>query len=128
MNMPLAEILDRISILRLKIERIGERHLKYEYETCLQSLDWHIRAGGVSAVPLIGLLFDLYLVNRQIWDLEAELKGGKEGTLTAEEIARRAIAIRDLNRRRVSLKSAVVDITGLGFKDVKANHASEEPK
>jgi hypothetical protein len=55
-----------------------------------------------------------------MWTLEADLRKGKEGELGLEEVGRRAIAIRDLNKQRVTLKNSISK-----FKDIKINHVSE---
>ena len=68
---------------------------------------------------------ELYNINSQIWDLEADIRAGREGKISLEEVGRRTLLIRDLNRQRVSIKNRIIDETGIGFKDVKINHASE---
>ena len=71
------------------------------------------------------ILKKLYEVNGKIWDLEADIRKGKEGELGLEEVGRRAIEIRNLNKTRISIKNEITEVTGSGFKDVKVNHASE---
>ncbi|VVB80136.1 Uncharacterised protein [uncultured archaeon] len=122
MEMPLPEILDRMSILKLKIERIGEPHLKLEmseYEKALEEFE----SKGVKIDP--AWIKTLHEINGKIWDLESDVRRGKENELGLEEVGRRAIAIRELNKKRISVKNQVVEETGLGFRDVKMNHASE---
>ena len=122
MEMPLPEILDRYSIVKLKVERIGEPHLKRELDAYAQAIEEYRKKG----VRIEQLWIDqLYDINRRIWDLEADIRSGKEGKLGLEEVGRRAIAIRELNKKRISLKNAIIEKTGLGFKDIKMAHASE---
>ncbi len=122
MEMPLPEILDRLSILKLKIERIGEPHLQKELEEYERALD-DFKAREIFINE--NWLVDLYNLNSQIWDLESDIRKGKEGELGLEEVGRRAIEIRNINNKRVAVKNKIVEKTGLGFKDVKMNHASE---
>ena len=120
MEMPLPEILDRLSILKLKIERIGEPHLKKEleeYEHALEEFRTRVKIDD-------SWLDELYSINSQIWDLESDIRRGKEGELGLEEVGRRAIAIRELNKKRIAVKNKVIDCTGIGFRDVKMNHCS----
>lgn len=122
MEISLSEMLDRMSILKLKIERIKEEHLNEEmreYEKALKEFE----AKGI--IIKKQWLDDLYDLNKQIWDLESDIRKGKEGELGLEEVGRRAIAIRDINKKRVAIKNKITEETGLGFKDVKMNHASE---
>lgn len=120
--MPLPEILDRLSILMLKIERINEPHLKKELKEYENALKDYEKRGIKIKKEWITQLHD---INGQIWDLESDIRKGKEGELGLEEVGRRAIAIRELNKKRISLKNQIIDETGIGFKDVKMNHASE---
>jgi len=122
MEMPLSEILDRMSILKLKVERIGEPHLKkemQEYEKAIKRFE----RKGIKIKEEWLAEFDN--IHKQIWDLEADIRKGKEGILGLEEVGRRAIAIRDLNKKRISIKNKISEETGSGFKDIKMAHASE---
>ena len=120
--MPLPEIIDRMSIVKLKIERIGEPHLKKELEEYKKA----IKEFENKDIKIKEKWFDeLYEINRKIWDLEADIRKGKENLLGLEEVGRRAIAIRELNKKRIAIKNQIVEETGSGFKDVKMNHASE---
>jgi len=70
-------------------------------------------------------LQELYEINKNQWDLEADLRNGNEEKLGLEEIGRRAIAIRNSNNKRVALKNKIAEETGIGFKDIKVDHISE---
>ena len=122
MEMPLAEVLDRLSILRLKIERINEWHLKKEQDAFNLAIQ-EFKNKGIKIKE--EWLEELYKINSKIWYLEADIRKGKENDLGLEEVGRRAIEIRNLNRERVAMKNKIIEETGIGFKDVKINHASE---
>ena len=70
-------------------------------------------------------IFWLKEINSKIWDLEADLRNGKEEQLGFEEIGKRAIKIRDWNNKRVALKNKIAKESGHGFIDRKINHLSE---
>lgn len=123
MEMPLPEILDRLSILNLKIERIGEPHLQVEFQAYADTLREYEKK-GISSIKMNEWLTDLQIINGRIWDLESDIRKGKEGELGLEEVGRRAIVIRELNKQRVAIKNKIVEETGIGFRDVKMNHAS----
>jgi len=122
MEMPLPEVLDRMSILKLKIERIGEPHLLKEKEEYEKAIAEFKEKGILIKEEWID---ELYNFNGQIWDLESDIRKGKEGELGLEEVGRRAILIRGINNKRVAVKNKIVEESGHGFKDVKMNHASE---
>lgn len=121
MEMPLPELLDRLVIVRLKAERIGDKEKEEELEFYNKELESYRKKGFIIKNEW---LKKLYEVNGKIWDLEADIRKGKEGELGLEEVGRRAIEIRNLNKIRIGIKNEITEITGSGFKDVKVNHAS----
>lgn len=74
----------------------------------------------------VGDLVDrLCITNLRIWHLEEDVRAGKEGQLGLEEVGRRALAIRDLNKERVALKNALNEVLdGEAFRELKVKHAS----
>ena len=122
MEMPLPELLDRLVIVRLKAERIKEEEKEKELEFYMTELEEYRKKGFIIKDEWLERLYD---VNGKIWDLEADIRKGKEGELGLEEVGRRAILIRNLNKIRISIKNEITEVTGSGFKDVKVNHASQ---
>jgi len=123
MEMHLSEVIDRMTIVKLKIERIGEPHLKKEYNEYENALNEFEKKG----IKIKDKWFsELYEINKKIWDLESDIRRGKEKELGLEEVGRRAIEIRNINQQRVSIKNQITEETGNGFKDIKMNHASAE--
>lgn len=123
----LSEVLDRLSILKLKASRIKDLNDKKEFILYSKKLGFYVKHNGYKQKPEIINMFikKLYEVNGKIWDLEADIRKGKEGELGLEEVGRRAIEIRNLNKERISIKNDIMKRTGNGIKDVKMNHASE---
>lgn len=122
MRMPLPELLDRLSILTLKIQRIGEPHLQLEYDEVVTAIEeFELENILVKEEWFVSLLH----INQTIWDLEAAIRQGKEDDLGLEEVGRRALLIRDTNKCRVSIKNTITQETGSGFIDVKQNHISQ---
>jgi len=121
MEIPLAELIDRYSIMRLKAERIGDPYLNNELVVLQHSIDRYKERGTLVSEEWIQKLYE---INGKMWDLEYDIRKGKEGELGLEEVGRRALLIRDLNKQRVSVKNEIADMTGSGFKDIKMNHAS----
>ena len=112
----ISDIVDRYSILLLKQERTD---LDLEKE-----LDLYKKR--LFKYKNISIFTDmLYDINGKIWDLESDIRMGKEGELGLEEVGRRAIKIRNLNNKRVSIKNEIVKQYDEGFEEKKVNHASE---
>ena len=115
--MPVSEIADRYSICLLKQERTTE-NLDEElalYEKELKNYP--------NVMEFVDLLYD---INGKIWDLESDIRMGREGELGFEEVGRRAIKIRDLNKNRIAIKNMIVKEYNEGFMDIKVNHASDD--
>lgn len=118
MKMPASEMADRLSIAILKNERTNE-DMSNEIMTYARELDGQL-------YPLVGSYIEkLKEVNGKIWDLEADIRAGKENELGLEEVGRRAIEIRKLNKIRVGYKNEMVELYKEGFRDIKINHGSE---
>lgn len=65
-------------------------------------------------------------MNIEVWNLEHEMRKHAEGTAPypLEEVGRRAIKIRDLNRKRIEYKNILNDLAGNQFRETKVNHLS----
>ncbi len=111
MEVPLADIVDRFSILILKwIHGINVRDDLLVYgKEC----------------PIDNLFLDLLKVNAEIWELESDIRMGKEGILGFEEVGRRAIAIRDKNQYRIRIKNKIAMAVNESL-EIKVAHASQD--
>ena len=117
MKMPISEIADRYSIALLKRERASA-----ENDQEIIMLKHEIDKYDLSEMELyIEKLVD---INGKIWDLESDIRKGKENEIGLEEVGRRAIKIREFNKIRVGYKNELVKKYGEGFEDIKMNHAS----
>jgi len=114
----ISDIADRYSILLLKSRRTNE-NLENEIELYKNII--HQYGDGVNY-----FIDDLYNVNSKIWDLEYDIRRGKENELGLDEVGKRAIEIRDLNKQRIAIKNRMVDFYNEGFHDIKINHASSD--
>ena len=130
MRYPLDELLDKRSIIRLKIERIEDdidrERLKKEHEDYSEAIKEFITEGTCSQENILKWSEMLYEANGKIWDLEANIRKGQIGDLALEEIGLTAIEIRESNGVRVGIKSNIVRAIGQGYTDIKINHASEK--
>ena len=127
MRYPLDELLDKRSIILLKIERIPNKRdkLQKEYEDYTGAILEYEDEKITSSEEVDIWHNELYKINGQIWDLEADIRLGKEGELGLEETGKRALQIRDLNHERILVKRDIVVKTGVGYLPIKENHASE---
>lgn len=114
---PIIELLDRLAIARIKHQRIGNNQVELDfYQTQAEHLD-------LSLVQVD--LLNLEQIHNEIWELEKELKTGRESELPLEEIGRRAIKIRDWNNKRISIKNAMAEKLSCPVREIKKDHLSE---
>lgn len=132
MELPLSEIIDRISIVKLKIERVGEAHLQKELEAYEKALK-ELEDKGVEIKQ--EWIDELYEVNKGIWDLEWDVRkivnsrdvwDEAEKRVGLRELGRRALKVEELTKKRIAIKNKIVEETQSGFKDIKINHCGEE--
>ena len=122
------ELFDKLSIVQLKAERLDEplacRLVKEELLELEAAFGESKQDNPLLAVRHEDMLQLLKIANGFIWDLEADIRQGKEGVLGMEEVGRRALMIRDLNSIRVWAKNLITRATGQGRQEIKKDHAS----
>ncbi len=119
MKYPLSELIDRYSILHLKVKRLPEdKAVLAEYEKFRKAIDEF----GVQCDEFVQAMIQ---ANGRIWDLEFDIRNGKD--LPLEEVGRRALRIREINGERIAIKNQIAKKFG-GFQEIKVGHHSSRPK
>lgn len=121
MNYPIAELCDRLSIEKLKVERIPDYVSTFVVDA---QKEYAKRVPEEIESRVYDYLFQLKEWNGKIWDLESDIRKGKEGELGLEEVGRRALAIRDLNGERIRVKNQIAELFD-EYLEKKFNHASQ---
>ena len=129
MRYPVDELLDKRSIIQLKIERIDDEsdreRLRQEFEDYTLAIGDYVSEGVCTIEQVKDWHQRLYEANGKTWDLETNIRKGQVGEMSLEEIGRTAIMIRESNGVRVRIKSEIVEVVGIGYRDIKINHASQ---
>jgi hypothetical protein len=114
---PIIELVDRLAIAEIKFKRTKANE---------EELIWYINQSlRIDLTKIVDEYEDLKRIHNEIWELEAELKTGREAELSLEEIGRRAIAIRDHNNKRVKLKNVMAKKLNCYVREIKKDHLSE---
>lgn len=114
---PIIELVDRYVIAKLKFDRTNANREELDFYTKqLESVDLRL---------ISHKLEDLRNIHSCIWDLESQLKSGRESELSLSEIGRRAILIRDHNNKRIALKNEMASILKCSVREIKKDHLSE---
>ena len=114
----LGDIIDKITILTRKIY-YGEEEAIQEFNYLTDALTRSGIDGSFLAASI-----RLAQINFEIWNRENDLRQGREGNFSDEEIACRCIEIRDLNRKRVRYKNEINRMSDMGFREFKVKHRS----
>jgi len=115
----LGDVLDKLSILTRKVY-FGDEESISEHRYLEQSLSYY----GLNG-KLVTNIIRLTQINIEIWNLENEIRNGGEAKFSIQEIGRRAIKIRDLNKKRVEYKNKLTSLHKSGFPEAKVKHRSE---
>ena len=114
---PSIELVDRLAIAEIKFKRTKANE---------EELRWYMNeAMRIDLTQIVDEYEDLKHIHNEIWELEAELKTGREAELSLEEIGRRAIAIRDHNNKRVKHKNAMAEKLNCPVREIKKDHLSQ---
>jgi hypothetical protein len=114
---PIIELVDRLAIAEIKFHRTKANE---------EELLWYMNQALRIDISLIVDEYEhLKQIHNEIWELEAELKTGREAELSLEEIGRRAIAIRNHNNQRVALKNLIAEKLNCSVREIKRDHLSE---
>lgn len=106
------ELLDKISILEIKAEAIGDpaKHANVMHE--LAALD-AVRQGEVAALPELDALYsELQSVNRQLWRIEDDIRAIERTGLFDERFIELARSVYRNNDERAALKRRINQLTG----------------
>lgn len=119
MKLSIGDVIDRWTIAYLKnargkVDNIDEINTYIDY--CNDNYDRSVIASAFQ---------ELLQHNGDIWLLESDIRLGKENELGLEEVGRRAIKIREINKLRIDVKNKINSHYKEGFVEFKVNHASE---
>ena len=116
------EIIDRLSIVKLKIERIGNPELQKEFD----ALNEAVEEFKERDIEIKDEWFDeLYEINKEEWDLLDKMNEERKGGKDFEKIGRLYLDTEKVNKKRATAINKIVEETGHGFKEIKKNHPSE---
>ena len=112
------DAVDRLSILRIKAERINEakrRHVLAEIEALTGVLE------SLVADPMVHFLYvKLKHVNETLWDVEDRLRAMEKAGDFGDDFVQQARLVYATNDRRAELKREINRLTGSVFVEVKS--------
>jgi len=119
------ELIDKITILRIKRERIPAAAAQANIERELQRL-LEIRARAPLVTGELAALEErLFQVNGRLWDVEDELRGLEQEDNFGKRFIELARSVYRLNDQRATLKRRINEVTGSGIVEEKSYPAYE---
>jgi hypothetical protein len=114
------ELIDKITILRIKRERIRAAPARANIERELDRL-LEIRArASLDLADLAGLEDGLFQVNGRLWDVEDELRALERSGDFGERFIELARSVYRLNDQRSMLKRRINEVTGSAIVEEKS--------
>ncbi len=106
---PLGDVLDKITILRIKSRKIRSAHKLRHVRRELAALEAKWRSGGF---PALAEEAELEAVNEALWEVEDALRRHEAAGDFGAEFIGRARSVYKLNDRRAALKRSVNEALG----------------
>ena len=119
------ELIDKITILRIKRERIRAASAQANIDRELDRL-LEIRArASLDLAELAVLEEELFRVNGRLWDVEDEVRGVEQSGDFGERFIKLARSVYRLNDQRSVLKRRINEVTGSAIVEEKSYPAYE---
>ena len=113
------ELLDKISILHIKLDKIKDKNLlnfiKKEYEVLIQERDKNIDLND----EINNLYIELKTVNEKLWIMEDEKRLYEKNSKFDEKFIQVSRDIHFLNDRRAVIKLNINKILGSNIREIK---------
>jgi hypothetical protein len=116
-----ADIIDRMTIVKLKIERIGDPALNAEMEALSKAVE-EFKEKGIEIKQ--DWIDELYRVNGDEWDLLDKMNKERQEGKDYAKIGQLYLETEQINKNRAEVKNRIVEETGKGFKEIKKDHPS----
>lgn len=102
-EVPLGDVVDKVIILRIKLEKIGTAHVQRELDSLVES--WESEGlPPMSTLPQYG---PLGAVNARLWDVEDALRSLESEDRFDSHFVALARSVYGLNDERAALKRAI---------------------
>lgn len=120
LRLPLHETIDRLTVSMLKTERLREDKnypsFEKEYAFYKKILDSY-RNDGIEIKE--EWITGMKEINGTVWNMESDVRQGREQGSTEEDLGRRVLELRELSKIRVAHKNKIAEAVGLNFYEVK---------
>ncbi len=117
------ELLDKLTILQIKSERIDDSEKLRNVHAELAVVEGAQRQ-KIRAMPGLGeLLGELKKVNERLWDIENEIRACEQAEDFGGRFVELARSVYQTNDRRAAIKKRINELLGAAFREEKEYHA-----
>jgi len=117
-DMSIGDVIDRLTILSRKIF-FGEEGSYQEHTILSEGIDkLNIKLSGA----LLACIIRIAQMNFEVWNRENAFRRGED--MTAEDVKKMMIEVRNFNSKRVEHKNELNRLTEMGWREFKVQHRS----
>ena len=114
------ELIDKITILEIKKEKISNKEKLKEVEKELASLNKTLRNSINDKNKILGFKRDLKNINLKLWDIEDGKRSAEKNNQFDDKFIQLARNVYKFNDERAKIKLAINNALGSNIKEVKS--------
>lgn len=119
-EVPAGELLDKMTILQIKSERIRDPQKSANIHSELQHLNRVYRESVIESAELSELIAELKQINQTLWEIEDQIRICERRSDFGDHFITLARAVYKTNDRRAAVKRRINDLLGSHFKEEKS--------
>jgi len=114
------ELIDKITILEIKKEKINNKEKLVEIDKEMDSLKETLKNSISDESKILSLKKDLKIINLKLWDIEDGKRFAEKNNQFDEKFIQLARNVYKFNDERAKIKLAINNILGSNIKEVKS--------
>jgi hypothetical protein len=115
------ELIDKITILEIKKNKISNKEKLFDVEKELQSLNQTMKKYILNDSKIIKYINQLKEINSRLWDLENAKRAAEKNGEFGDKFINDARNVYKLNDERAASKLAINNVLGSNIKEVKSH-------
>ena len=115
------ELIDKITILEIKKNKISNKEKLFDVEKELQSLNQTMKKYILNDSKIIKYKNQLKEINSRLWDLENAKRAAEKNGEFGDKFINDARNVYKLNDERAAFKLAINNVLGSNIKEVKSH-------
>ena len=114
------ELIDKITILEIKKEKINNKEKLVEIDKEMASLKETLKKSISDESKILSFKKDLKIINLKLWDIEDGKRSAEKNNQFDEKFIQLARNVYKFNDERAKIKLAINDVLGSNIKEVKS--------